>query len=91
MVVEEKEIEMMGYEDMGSWGWWMVAVGGLFWIGFLILIGGIAWTVLKAAVGPPTEWTEYSPLPTPLDVLKTRYARGEVTRQEFEQTKQDLA
>jgi uncharacterized membrane protein len=63
----------------------MVAVGGLFWIGFLILIGGIAWVVLKAAVGPPTERTEYSSRLTALDVLKTRYARGEITRQEFEQ------
>jgi len=82
---------MMGYGDMGPWGWWMVAFGGLFWIGFLILIGGIAWAMLKAAVGPPTERTEYSPRPTPLDVLKTRYARGEITRQEFDQTKRDLA
>ncbi len=82
---------MMGYGDMGPWGWWMVAVGGLFWIGFLILIGGIAWAVLKTTVGPSTERSEYSPRPTPLDVLKTRYARGEITRQEFEQTKRDLA
>jgi putative membrane protein len=82
---------MMGYGDMGPWGWWMVAVGGLFWIGFLILIGGIAWAVLKSAAGPSAERTEYSPRPTPLDLLKTRYARGEITRQEFEQTKRDLA
>jgi uncharacterized membrane protein len=65
----------------------MVVVGSLFWIGFLILIGGIAWTVLKSAVGPSTERSEY----TPLDILKTRYARGEITRQEFDQTKRDLA
>ncbi|OGT27930.1 MAG: hypothetical protein A2Z17_04120 [Gammaproteobacteria bacterium RBG_16_66_13] len=82
---------MMGYGDMGPWGWWMVAVGGLFWIGFLILIGGIAWAVLMAAVGPSTERREYSPQPTPLELLKTRYARGEITRQEFEQTRRDLA
>jgi putative membrane protein len=82
---------MMWYGDMGPWGWWMVIVGGLFWIGFLILIGGIVWAVLKSAAAPSTEQAPYSPRPTPLDVLKTRYARGEITRQEFEQTKRDLA
>lgn len=28
---------------------------------------------------------------TPLDILKVRYARGEITREQYEQMKQDLA
>lgn len=28
---------------------------------------------------------------TPLDILKMRYARGEITREQYEQLKQDLA
>lgn len=27
---------------------------------------------------------------TPLEILKARYARGEITREEFDQTRQDL-
>ncbi|MDP2948604.1 MAG: SHOCT domain-containing protein [Chloroflexota bacterium] len=77
----------MWYGDMGPWGWWMVVVGSLMWMGFLILIGSIAWAALRT----PTERTEYAPRLTPLDLLKTRYARGEITREEFEQTKRDLA
>ncbi len=78
---------MMGYGDMGPWGWWMVVAGSVVWFGFLAAIALVLWGALR----PGTERTEYSPRPTPLDLLKTRYARGEVTRQEFEQTKRDLA
>lgn len=78
---------MMGYGDMGPWGWWMVVVGSLVWFSFLAAIGLGLWAALR----PSTERAEHSPRPTPLDVLKTRYARGEIARQEFEQTKRDLA
>jgi len=65
----------------------MVVVGSLVWFSFLAAIGLGLWAALR----PSTERAEHSPRPTPLDVLKTRYARGEITRQEFEQTKRDLA
>ena len=82
---------MMWYGDMGPWASWMAVFGSLMWIGFLIVIGAIAWAVLKAVLRPPTERMDYVPRLTPLDLLKTRYARGEITREEFEQTKRDLA
>lgn len=37
------------------------------------------------AAGPPT-----GPMPTPLEVVKLRYARGELTKDEFEAIKHDL-
>jgi putative membrane protein len=37
----------------------------------------------RGAAGPPAE--------TALDVLKKRYARGEIGKQEFEEKKRDLA
>ncbi len=55
-----------------------------FWI--LIIAGGV-WLVLWLArrmgiVGPVRE--------TALDILKVRYARGEITKQQFEEMKRDL-
>lgn len=69
----------MHYGDMGSWGWMMVA-GGLVWIGFLAVVAAIAW----AAIRPRRESAD------PLDLLKERYARGQITHEEFEQTRKDL-
>jgi len=77
----------MWYGDMGTWGWWMPLVGGLMWFAFLAVIGLVVWT----AVRPGTERAQTNDRPTALDILKTRYARGEITRAEFEQTKGDLA
>ncbi|WP_407672316.1 SHOCT domain-containing protein [Noviherbaspirillum pedocola] len=34
--------------------------------------------------------SRFQNLETPLDILKKRYARGELTREEFEQMKQDI-
>ncbi len=55
-----------------------------FWV--LIIAGGV-WLVLWLAqrmgiVGPVRE--------TPLDILRARYARGEITKAQFEEMKRDL-
>ena len=78
---------MMWYGDMGPWGWWMVVVGSLTWFGFLAAIAFVAWGALR----PAAERTGAAPRATPLEIVKARYARGEITREEFEQTKRDLA
>lgn len=77
---------MMGYGDMGFSGWWMVIGGGLVWLLFLVTVGVVLW----AAVRSHGQQTEGAPRTTPLDTLKVRYARGEITRTEFEQARQDL-
>jgi uncharacterized membrane protein len=44
-----------------------------------------------AAVGRPDEATTLVSTPqSPLEVAKMRYARGEITREEFETLRQDL-
>ena len=77
----------MWYGDMGAWGWWMMLVGGLMWFAFMAIVGLVVW----AAVRPGTDRTVTDARPTPADILKTRYARGEINRAEFEQTSRDLA
>ncbi len=66
-------------------GWWMM-FGGLwmvvFWGGLIALI---VWGITKL-----TGRGSSTPRQNPLDVAKERYARGEISREEFEQLKKDL-
>ena len=67
------------------WGWW--GIGWIFMVlfwGFVILglILFVRWLVGMGRTSRPEE--------TPLDILKKRYARGEIDKEEFEQKKKDL-
>jgi len=57
------------------------------WLVFLILLGVIAYLVVqftraKGFYGSAGE--------TPIDILKKRYAKGKITKEEFEKMKKDL-
>jgi putative membrane protein len=74
----------MWYMHQGM-GWWMV-FGGilmiLFWGGLIALIvWGISRLTKRGVMGGK---------PTPLDIAKERYARGEITKEQYEQIKKDL-
>jgi putative membrane protein len=74
----------MWYMHQG-WGWWMV-FGGifmvLFWGGIIALI---VWGISRLTRHGVTPGKE-----TPLEIAKARYARGEITKEQFEQIKKDL-
>lgn len=79
-----------GYDGYG-WGWGMgfgMISMVLFWVlvilGIVILVKWIAAGSSSGGTGVPREKTA-------LDILKERYARGEIDREEFEQKKKDLA
>jgi len=69
------------------WGtamvWWMVVWMVLFWGGLIALI---VWGITKL-----TRRSDSATKREPLDVAKERYARGEISREEFEQIKKDLS
>ena len=77
---------MMGY-DVTGWG------GGFWMLGGLLLVIGavilVAWMVARSsrAGDPPALDTSR---PTPSQILGERFARGEMTDQEFEQAKKAL-
>jgi len=78
---------MMWGGDMGSWGWWWMLIGGsLMWV---LLIGAVAAVIWAASRTDGDAGERRSP--TGLDILKTRYAHGDITRSEFEQARGDLA
>ena len=81
----------MGSVMMGEWG--MGWVGGIFMIIFwvLIIVGVvflIKWLVQSTKGHSNSGRIDSSS--RALDILKERYARGEINKQEFEQKKKDL-
>ncbi len=76
---------MMGYGiDDGAVGWiWMLG-GLLVMVGFVVLI---VWAVGAVSRGGTNREPER---PAALDILRERFARGEITQQEFEQAKKTL-
>jgi putative membrane protein len=72
--------------DGWGWGWGMAIVHSVLW--WVILVVGIVVLVRLLRREPPAG---APPAETALDILKKRYARGEIGKEEFEQKKRDLA
>jgi len=62
----------------------------LSWLLFAILIGSVT-TLGILLIRRLWVRGESEEIPTVLDIAKQRYARGEISREEFEQIKKDLA
>lgn len=73
---------MMG----GGMGGWMV-FNMIFWL--LLVVGVVllaVWAVQKFVTGGSGKVEESA-----LDILKKRYARGEISREEYEEKKRDIS
>ncbi|MDH3695430.1 MAG: SHOCT domain-containing protein [Gammaproteobacteria bacterium] len=78
------------WTDMGNMHWGWIGFGALhmvlFW-GFIIL----AIVVLVKMLSGTDDSIHRSSIPSSIEILNSRYARGEIERDEFEQKKNDLA
>ena len=78
---------------LGNYGWGMGFGGGMgfgwlfFFIFWLLVILGVVYSI-KMLMG---RGGSALPVDTPLDILKKRYARGEISREEFERMRQDIS
>jgi len=74
---------------MGGWGHMMGYGygGGFMWIIFLIVIGILIYFLIQAS---KSKGSSDSTTETPLDILKKRYAKGEITKEEFDKMKADI-
>ncbi len=69
---------MYYYGHMGYFGWiWMV----VFW-------GAVIWLILWLVNRSNSKISDEKE--TPMEILKERYARGEITKKEYEQMKKDI-
>ena len=68
-------------------GHWFGFGGGFMWLFWILLIAIILWAV-KAAVGSNNNPSEKQK--SALDILKERYAKGEIDQEEFEQKRKNL-
>lgn len=74
----------MWYWD-GYMGWWMV-------IGMILMIifwGGIIWLVIWG-IRRATRGSGNAANLSPLDIAKERYAKGEITQEQFEEIKKNI-
>ncbi len=82
---------MMGGFGMLGWGMWAMI---LFWVVVIALaIWIVAWVVrgTQARSAPGSSTIMPNVNQAPLDILKTRYARGEITKEQFEELKSHLS
>jgi len=73
---------MIGYGGYGWMGGLGMGLGMVLWI---VVVGLIIWAGISL-LNRPTQRREDSAL----EILKLRYARGEISQAEFEQARQDL-
>ncbi len=76
---------MMGWGYGMGWLWMIIMI--VFWVAVIVgIILLIRWIILSMKSTSQHGIQEESAL----DILKKRYARGEIDREEFEQRKKDL-
>lgn len=68
---------------------WMMGAGWIFMVLFWVLVA-VAVVALLRWLGTPWSERGVRQKKTPLDILKERYARGEIDRDEYEQKRRDL-
>jgi putative membrane protein len=84
---EQNEVRIMWYWHGGAWGWfWMLTMMLTFWL----LVVAVAVVVVRGAAHDG-ERTDRSPSTrTPEQVLRDRFARGEIDADEYEHRRKVL-
>lgn len=70
---------------MGEYGWYGPGIGWMFMM--------LVWVLVIVGVVALIKWLSWSPTQrgeTPLAILKARYARGEVSKEEYERMRHEL-
>jgi len=73
------------YGNMFGWGFGGGIMMILFWVAIIFFI---VWVVRE--IGDKKDSDKTSSLKSALDILKERYAKGEIDKKEFEEKKKDL-
>lgn len=77
---------MVGFGMMGNYGYGMMGSGGMFFgLLFWIVIIVLAYFLIKSLI--EQNKNRSSDGKSALDIAKERYAKGEITKEEFEEIK----
>ena len=78
---------MMGPGMMAGFSWmWLIPVLGIVFLGLII------WAIVAAVhSSSESKGSDSSKADSALEVLKKRYAQGEISREEYKEKKKDLA
>lgn len=72
------------------WGGWGFGGGIIMFVWIILIVLAIYW-IVKSVGKSNTEKQQIEQQPeTAMDILKKRYARGEISKEEFEERKRDL-
>jgi putative membrane protein len=73
------------------WYWHGMGGGWMIFGGFIMLLfwAGVIWAIVWG-IRRSRHHIYHGENLTPLDIAKTRYAKGEITKEQFEQLKKDL-
>jgi putative membrane protein len=79
---KEEPAMMGGYGMMAGMGWLGILLMALFWVGVILLV---VWGLSNAFPG-----RRQAVEPDAVEILKRRYARGEISREEYVQASETL-
>jgi|SRR5215469_14690526 len=79
---------MWGYYAGAGMGWWMI-LSSIFW---LVLAGIVVWALVSWLSRPARGTTppQMPPQQSALDILNTRYARGEIDTATYQSMREQL-
>ena len=82
---------MMGYFGRCGLGGFGMFLGPILSIGLLIgLVFLVVWAVRRMSQTPPNPVSTNLANPSAKDIAQTRYAKGEISREEYQQILSDL-
>jgi uncharacterized membrane protein len=76
--------------NMGVWGWVGLILNLVFWVGLFAGLILLAVRAMKRARVPTATVPYATGQPTLKEILQAQYARGEITREQYELRKQDI-
>jgi len=76
-----------GWHMHSGWGWWM-ALG---WLSFFLFWGSVVALAVWAVSRLSSRSEKEEKTPSPLDIARQRLARGEISKEEFEELKRLLS
>jgi putative membrane protein len=83
---------MMGWGGYGSFGWIGMIINLIIAVA---VIGGIVWLVIwlvrRAGSNNLANFGPAAPKQSPREILQTRYARGEITREQYQEILAELS